>query len=177
MRIRSKAAALASSAIAIAGLLAGTGVLAGTTSAYANQTVAFYITNLSGSQYWLINAGGTAEVSQPVNDGNDFTNIYGAKWGSRPVYEWQDLNASNLCLTSEGAGGAAVKLLGCQAGNKNQLWWQTTGGQLLNWGATGSGSGQCLNASHASDGSQVDIIGCKTKSQPGWFDQYWTSRG
>jgi hypothetical protein len=175
VRFRTKIVALASSTVAVVAVLAGAGVLTGAAPAYASQIDTFYVTDLSGGQWWLVNAGGIAEVNQPINDGDDFTNINGTTWGSRPVYEWQDLNASNYCLTSEGAGGPSVRLMPCKAGDEDQLWWQTTAGQMLNWGATGSGSGECLNASHASDGSAVDVIGCKTKTQPGWFDQYWST--
>jgi Ricin-type beta-trefoil lectin domain len=175
MRIRFARAALASSTIAIGAVL-----LAGTVPAFANQEAGFYIKTPSGSRYWLVDDLGRATVSQPIEGGDTFENINGAKWGSRPVYEWWDLAGSSdvkQCLTSEGSSGQQVQIALCKAGDKNQLWWRTSGGQFINEGATGKGSSKCLNASHASDGSAVDVVGCKTKSQSGGFDQYWISLG
>jgi hypothetical protein len=178
MRIRNiKAAALASSAIAIGAVL-----LAGTAPAFANQTDMLYITNLSNSRYYLVDVDGYADVSQPINGGNDFSNINGTTWsydgGSRPVYEWTFDDPSgdgSSCLTADGS--SHLEILPCKAGEHDQLWWQNSAGQFINWGATGTGSDQCMNAEHAEDGGNLNVIGCKSKSQSGWFDQYWTSEG
>jgi hypothetical protein len=165
--------ALASSVIAI-----GTVLLAGTVPAFANQQAGFYIENTSGAKYWLVNDGGIATVNQPIYGGDTFENINGKTWDGRPVYEWWDEAASpnvEECLTSEGSG-ATVKILPCKSGDEAQLWWQNNG-HLVNWATSGSGSDQCLNADHATDGSDVDVIACKTSSQPGYFDQDWYSLG
>jgi hypothetical protein len=174
MRIRFTGTVIVSSVIAIGAVL-----LAGTVPAFANQEAGFYIKTASGSRYWLVNDGGYAQVNQPIMGGDTFENINGTKWGSRPVYEWWDLAASadvKQCLTSKGSG-ARVEILTCKKGDKAQLWWQTSGGQFVNWAATGSGSSQCMNAEHAADGSFVNVIGCKTKKQSGWRNQYWYSLG
>jgi hypothetical protein len=175
MRLRLTRAAAASSVIAIGAVL-----LAGAVPAFANQQDGFYILSENGgnNKYWLVNDGGLATVNQPIEGGDTFENINGTTWNSRPVYEWWDEAASpdvKECLTSEGSA-ATVKILPCKVGDEAQLWWSNKG-EFVNEATTGSGSSQCLNADHATDGSDVDVLGCKTDLQVGWFDQYWNSLG
>jgi hypothetical protein len=163
--IRYATARLAASTIAIAASL-----LSVTAPAYANQLDSFYIVNSSGARYYLVDIDGYAAVSQPITGGDDFANINGSKWDGRPVYEWQDtdLTTQSYCLTV--VSMETVQLLPCFDGDNAQLWWQT-GEHLIN-----VSTGYCMNADHASDGSRVDVIACKTASQPGYFDQDWISQ-
>ena len=163
--------------VALASALAiGTVLLAGTAPAYANQQVSFYVTSATGgTRYWLVpNSIGQVIISTPIIPAQ-WSNINGTTWiNNRPVYEWQNTNGTGLCLTWEGAG-IQTRVTPCQKGNTTQLWWQNNN-HLINVKATNqSTTNQCLNAEHLQIGSPVNVIGCKSKSQPGWWDQVWYS--
>jgi hypothetical protein len=162
----------------IASILAmGAVLLVSAAPAWANQTDGIYITGPNGgTRYFLIDYSSVLEVHTVITP-TLWSNINGTTWGSRPVYEWRnDSLQSNWCWTWAGSGKALI-LNPCLQNDKSQLWWQMTDGQFVNWQATvdAGNSNQCLNADHLQDGSQLSVIGCKSKSQPGWWDQYWKS--
>ena len=175
MRIPRAWAALAST-IAI-----GAAVLAAAAPAYANQTDAFYIRNSTGTgqRLFLITTDGLPEVDT-VAIPPFWSNINGETWsvagGSRPVFEWQSDAGAHWCLTSAGSGQPLI-MQPCRAADNAELWWQTTNGQFVNVEATDDNNNvaQCMNADHFEIGSRVDVLACKSKSQAGWWDQFWTS--
>jgi hypothetical protein len=165
-----RAKAMFASALTIGAVL-----LVGAAPAWANQADAFYITGANGgTRYFLID-----DVTLQVHTAmipTIWNNVNGKMWGSSPTYEWKQDGGPNWCWTWEGSGQSVI-LQPCLQNDKSQLWWQRTNGQFVNWQATvdASNSDQCLNAIHLQDGSLLNVIGCKSKSQSGWWDQYWTS--
>jgi hypothetical protein len=163
--------------VALASALAIGAVLAGTAPAWANQTDAFYITGPNGgTRYFLIY---TVDIQvHTAMIPTLWSNINGKTWsfegGSRPTYEWTKGNG--WCWTWQGSGQSVIPQP-CLQNDTAQLWWRNTAGQFINWRATvdANNSNQCLNAIHLQDGSMLNVIGCKNKTQSGWWDQYWTS--
>jgi hypothetical protein len=156
-------------------LTIGAVLLAGTAPAWANQTDAFYITGPNGGTRYFLILSSTLQVHTAMIP-TLWSNINGTTWDSRPVYEWQDDGGAHWCWTWESSNNSVIPQP-CLQNDKSQLWWRTTTGQMVNWQATvdASNSNQCLNAIHLQDGSLLNAIGCKTKSQPGWWDQYWST--
>jgi hypothetical protein len=161
------------STVAIGGLL-----LAGAAPAFASQTDAFYITGPSGgTRYFLIDSVDVQVHTAMIP--TFWSDINGKAWsykgGTRPTYEWKDDSVTGWCLTSEGS--KSVILQPCRKNDKAELWWRNSAGQFINWQTTAraKNSDRCLNAEHLQDGSMLDVVACKAKHRPGWFDQYWKS--
>jgi hypothetical protein len=152
-------------------------VFTGAVPALANQTDQFHITNGNTSYYMLSVNVPNQPLKVTTGGGTAFSNVHGATWsyqgGSRPVYEWEQ-GTTNRCWSYNSANGALVQNT-CSAGNKNELFWINTPGQIINEAATLSkGADYCVNVTHAVPGATINVIGCKSRSAPGGFDQYWT---
>jgi hypothetical protein len=165
----------------------GVTLTTGALPALANQNDQFNIVNSSGIPYFMT-TNNDPLTPLFVNDGGaclcgtNFVNINGTKKsinGSspEPVYEWEEYDDSlDLCWTYVASNGE-LWLKHCSAGNTNQLFWQTTSGHLVNVAASNaSGVDFCVNAEHATNGppnGDINVIACKSASQPGAFDQVW----
>jgi len=158
----------------------GATILTGALPAHAAQIDEFHIVNSGGTFYYIL---GPISPNLPLRvitgGGTQFENVNGTTKsidGSNPepVFEWQELN-TNLCWTYE-PSNLEVNLQSCTPNDTEQLFWQTTSGHFINVSASNSaGTGFCLNATHAVDGDPINIIGCKSQSAPGGFDQFWFS--
>jgi hypothetical protein len=161
-------------------------VTTGAIPALANQTGGFYVNN--GSSDWFMFSNNVPNNPLQVNDGGgcacgtSFQNINGTKESilganPQPVYEWEQ-GTTNRCWTYDASDDSYLIEDYCSAGDTDQLFWQTSSGQLVNVAAFNeTGVSQCVNATHAENDADVNVIPCKSKSQPGGFDQYWYTQG
>ena len=148
--------------------------------ALANQTDEFSIVNGAGKAYYMVTGSNPIIVEPAIMGGASFSNINGTQksilGASEPVYEWQAYNVT-WCWTYDSGSGNLI-LQPCRAGDTTQLFWQPVDGQadrqFINVYASNThGEYYCVNASHAASGADVNVIPCKSKSDPGGFDQYW----
>lgn len=166
---------MAMTAVAAIGITVVTGAL----PAYANQTDSFNINPPNSLPYFMQdnhvpNAPLFVTTGGACICGAQFSNINGTTksilGSSAPVYEWKESGTSRCW---QDVGGYLEMQL-CSAGNTNQLFWRRTNTQMVNVAASNaSGVLICVNATHATNGAPINLIACKTTSQPGWWDQYW----
>lgn len=173
MRVKFGLMAISSAAVVVAT------VFTGAVPALANQTDQFHITNGNTSYYMLSTNVPGQPLKVTTGGGTEFSNVHGATWsykgGSRPVYEWEQ-GITNRCWAYNSTNGDLVQHT-CSAGDKSELFWINTAGQIINEAATLSkGTDYCVNVTHAVIGAPINVIGCKSRSAPGGFDQYWTYR-
>lgn len=166
---------MAMTAMTVIGITVATGAL----PAYANQTDSFNIVTPTGTPYFMqSNDNPTSPLFVTTGGGclcgAQFSNINGTSKSilgtSEPVYEWNE-SGTNRCWTY---ASGAVYMQTCSAGNTNQLFWRRTNTQMVNVAASNAaGVLTCVNATHATNSAPINLMACKDKSQPGWWDQYW----
>jgi hypothetical protein len=160
----------------------GATVLTGSIPALAAQTNQYKVTN-GGTAYWMWAGAGGAMTVQIGGGGTLFTSLNGTtksiNGASEPVVEWKVASGMfdvGQCWTF--SPPFTLSLSACVAGKTSQLFWGTTSPShhFVNVAASNmTGVNYCVNATHAVNGDAINVIGCKTASQPGSFDQVWTT--